>query len=203
MLRAMLRTAWILCAAAAAAPLLLTEAARAEDALPPPSVSAPGMAAAPDGVVAQAPAFDDLGDVPNVAPVGLSDMLVPMARTMLALLLVVGLAYLTLHKGLGKLVANSQSGKRVKVVERISLDQRRALYLVEVDGKEILLAGGEGGVTRLLDTERPPASAAAQPAGVVSLGSRFTAALSRQRPAGAPVSGPQAATAAAAAKEDA
>lgn len=80
---------------------------------------------------------------------GLSDMLGPFLKSMLMLAVVVGLAYLTLHKGLGKLMTRAQAGKRVKVVERVSLDQRRSLYLVDIDGHEVVLAGGEGGVVHI------------------------------------------------------
>lgn len=85
---------------------------------------------------------------------GLSDMLGPFIKSMLMLAVVVGLAYLTLHKGLGKLMTRAQAGKRIKVVERVSLDQRRSLYLVDIDGNEVVLAGGEGGVVHIASLAR-------------------------------------------------
>jgi flagellar biosynthetic protein FliO len=72
-----------------------------------------------------------------------------LLKTMLMLALVVGAAYLTLHKGVGKLMARAQQGQRIKVVERVHLGERRSLYLVTIDGKEMLLGVGEGGITAL------------------------------------------------------
>ena len=72
-----------------------------------------------------------------------ADMVMPFIKTMLMLGVVLALVWLTLHKGMGKLVEKAQSGKRVRVVERISLDARRTLFLVEVDGKQMILAGGD------------------------------------------------------------
>lgn len=78
-------------------------------------------------------------------------------KSMLMLALVLGLAYLVLHQGLGRLVQRTQGGRRVRVVERVPLEQRRSLYLVEVDGQEILLAGTDGAITPI-PTWRPRGS---------------------------------------------
>jgi flagellar biosynthetic protein FliO len=93
--------------------------------------------------------FDDLP--PRVGErTGPTDgLLSVLLKTMLMLALVVGLAYLTLHKGVGKLMARAQQGQRIKVLERVPLGERRSLYLVTVDGKEMLLGVGEGGITTL------------------------------------------------------
>lgn len=85
---------------------------------------------------------------------GMSDLISAFLKTMLMLALVVGLAYLTLQKGLGKLVAKAQQGQRVWVVERVSLGDRRSVVLVTVDGRELLLGVSEGGV-RVLDEPAP------------------------------------------------
>ena len=73
----------------------------------------------------------------------------PAIKTMLMLLVVLGLIYLSLHKGLGKLISKTQAGKRIQVVERVNLDQKRALFIVKVDGEELFLAASEGGLTPL------------------------------------------------------
>jgi hypothetical protein len=85
-----------------------------------------------------------------------TEVLVPFFRTMLMLGVVLLFIWLTLHKGMGKLVQRAQAGKRVKVVERVALDARRSLYLVEVDGQSMLIGGGDG-VNHLvtLDGHRP------------------------------------------------
>lgn len=101
-------------------------------------------------------------------PSGLEGVVSTFLKTMLMLGVVLGLAYLTLHKGVGKLVQRAQQGKRIKVVERVGLDPRRALYLIEVDGKEMLIASSEGGITRLgsvdEDDDDAAGSAPADPA---------------------------------------
>lgn len=74
-------------------------------------------------------------------------------RTMLMLALVLGLVYLVLHKGLGQLVAKQRQGQRIRVVERVPLEQKRALYLVQVDGREILLASTDNNVVQLTTPE--------------------------------------------------
>lgn len=80
-----------------------------------------------------------------------SEMLLPFIKTMLMLGVVLMLVWLTLSKGMGKLVEKAQSGKRVKVLERIALDARRSLFLIDVDGKQIVIGGGD--LVRLADLD--------------------------------------------------
>jgi flagellar protein FliO/FliZ len=122
--------------------------------------------------------------------IGLGELIGPLIKTMLMLGVVLLVVYLTLHKGLGKLVEKQQTGKRMRVVERVALDQKRSLFVVEVDGQQILLAAGEGGVVQLKDlgkTPQPAASATSSSAvsTASALGARFAEAL-RSRPPGAP-----------------
>ncbi|OGQ13005.1 MAG: hypothetical protein A2138_23910 [Deltaproteobacteria bacterium RBG_16_71_12] len=105
---------------------------------------------------------------------GLVELLGPLFKTMLMLAVVLGIAYLTLHKGLGKLVARQNLGRRIKVVERVSLDPKRALFLVELDGKQMLLGAGEGGVVHLKDLSPAAPAAPTEPAS-------FAAALEAKR----------------------
>ena len=87
------------------------------------------------------PAFDDaLADSPLVTT---SDVIITFLKAMSALAIVLGLAWLTLGKGIPKLVEKAQAGKRVKVIERIALDARRSLFLVEIDGRQMVLGGGD------------------------------------------------------------
>jgi flagellar biogenesis protein FliO len=117
------------------APLIAPDPAAPD--LSAPDLSAPDLSA-PYGSGAQS---------------GVSEFVWSFVKSMLMLGVVLALIYLLLHKGLGRLVQRTQQGRRMKVVERITLDQRRALYLVEIDGEEVLLAGSEGGMTRV---DRPP-----------------------------------------------
>jgi flagellar biogenesis protein FliO len=70
-----------------------------------------------------------------------------MLKTVFALGVEVLLAGLTLHKGMGRLMERAQAGKRMRVIERVALDARRSLFLVEVDGRTLVVGGGD--VTRL------------------------------------------------------
>lgn len=124
------------------------DASRAEAPVPPAPV-APSRAAAD--------VDERLQDLPPPS-IGLGELVGPLAKTLLMLGVVLVIVYLTLHKGLGKLVERQNLGKRVKVVERVALDQRRTLFVVEVDGKQMLLGAGEGGVVHLKDLGDTPAS---------------------------------------------
>lgn len=59
---------------------------------------------------------------------------------------VVALAYLVLHKGLGTIIKRQRSGERMRVVERVSLDAKHALFLVEIDDNLLVLSTSDRGV---------------------------------------------------------
>lgn len=80
-----------------------------------------------------------------------------LVRTILALLLVVALIY-----GAGKIAMarlgrlSGGPGKVLKVVERVALDNRHALYLVEVeDGPSLVVGSGEKGVALVASLDLP------------------------------------------------
>jgi flagellar protein FliO/FliZ len=95
-----------------------------------------------------------------------------LARTLLLLLAVLASIYLTLNVGLRKLMGLQGVGggrqNLVSVVERVPLDQRRALFVLKAADEYLLVGSGEGGLQLLskLDTqaveriraERPPAT---------------------------------------------
>jgi flagellar protein FliO/FliZ len=91
---------------------------------------------------------------------------VALLQTLLALAAVCILAWVVLRwsarRGLG-------TGRgRVRVLERVPLDARRALYLVQIGERVLLVGAGEGGAPSLLaeldPSELPPA--AEPPAGL-------------------------------------
>ena len=45
--------------------------------------------------------------------------------------------------------------KRLRVVERLPLDARRSLYVVEVDGRQLLLGAGDGPLTLVTELVKP------------------------------------------------
>lgn len=79
----------------------------------------------------------------------MGDVIITFLKAMAALAAVLALAWLTLGKGIPKLVEKAQAGKRVKVIERIALDARRSLFLVDIDGRLMVLGGGD--VVKLYD----------------------------------------------------
>ena len=90
-----------------------------------------------------------------------------LAKTVVALLIVVGLIYVLFRVGLAKFVgmAAIKGGKSMKVLERVQLDARHALLIVELDGeRRFLLGTGEQGIQMLarLDTHEEIKTAAPQ-----------------------------------------
>ena len=74
---------------------------------------------------------------------------VSLLQTLLALAAVCILAWVVLRwsakRGLG-----IGGGRRVKVLERVPLDHRRALYLVEVAGRVLLIGAGDASAPNVL-----------------------------------------------------
>jgi flagellar protein FliO/FliZ len=71
-----------------------------------------------------------------------------LVRTLVVLGIVVALAYVSLNWGLRKLMGVSAPGtgpgRLVKMIDRVPLDQKHALYVVKVAEEYLLLGGGEG-----------------------------------------------------------
>jgi len=87
-----------------------------------------------------------------------------LLRTILVLGFIVLLAYLVLNKGLGrlmKLTGTSVTGKHMTLLERIALDQKHSLFLVEVSGRRYVIATGEqsSSLIAALDGEKQDMSA--------------------------------------------
>lgn len=100
-----------------------------------------------------------------------------LLQTLLALLAVCILAWVVLRwasrKGLG-----IGRGKRIRVLEKMPLDARRALHLVEVGGRVLLVGTGDAAAPTLL-TEIDPQSLPETSAPAAS----FKDVLDRVRPA--------------------
>lgn len=93
---------------------------------------------------------------------------VALLQTLLALGAVCVLAWVVLRwtarRGLGL-----GAGRRVKVMERVPLDGRRALYLVEVGGRVLLLGAGDSSAPAVL-AELDPADLPELPEGAAGFG---------------------------------
>ncbi|MFT3707177.1 MAG: flagellar biosynthetic protein FliO [Archangium sp.] len=79
-----------------------------------------------------------------------------LARTMLVLAMVVGLAWLTLNVGLRKLlgIRPTAGTHLVNVLERVPLDQKRSLFVIEAAGEILLVGGGDGALSLIAKLDR-------------------------------------------------
>lgn len=74
-----------------------------------------------------------------------------LVRTMVVLGMVVALMYLTLNVGLRKLlgVRAAPTARIISVLDRVALDQKRSVYVVEAAGEVFLIGGSEASLTLL------------------------------------------------------
>ena len=79
-----------------------------------------------------------------------------LARTMLVLAMVIGLAWLTLNVGLRRLlgIRPTVGTSMVTVLERVMLDQKRSLFVVEAAGEVLLVGGGDGALSLIAKLDR-------------------------------------------------
>jgi flagellar biosynthetic protein FliO len=83
-----------------------------------------------------------------------------LAQTIFALALVCGLAYLIFRVILPRLAVNYGSNNMVRVVDRIGLEARKSLYVIEVAGKWMLVASSESGVQLIAELDAESAQLA-------------------------------------------
>ena len=83
-----------------------------------------------------------------------------LLQTIFALALVCGLAYLIFRIILPRLTVNFGTNNMVRVVDRIGLEARKNLYVIEVAGKWMLVASSENGVQFIAELNPEEARAA-------------------------------------------
>ena len=81
-----------------------------------------------------------------------------LLQSLIALFAVCILAWALLRWASKRGLGGSQ-GRQIKILERVSLDPRRQLYLVKIGEKILLLGAGEGAAPRLLTEIDPTAIA--------------------------------------------
>lgn len=81
-------------------------------------------------------------------------------QTLLALAFVCGLAYLIFRVILPRFTSNFGANNMMRVVDRIGLDTRKSLYIIEVTGRWFLVAASEGGVQMISELDAKEASEA-------------------------------------------
>lgn len=79
-----------------------------------------------------------------------------LVRTMVVLGMVIALVYLTLNVGLRKLLGIRPTAGMsvVTVLERVPLDQRRSLFVVEAAGEVLLIGGSDNSLALLSKLDR-------------------------------------------------
>lgn len=86
--------------------------------------------------------------------------IVMLLQTFLALAFVCGLAYVIFRVLLPKFTTNFGANNMMRVVDRIGLDTRKSLYIIEVTGRWFLVAASEGGVQMISELDAKEAAEA-------------------------------------------
>ncbi len=81
-------------------------------------------------------------------------------QTLVALAFVCGLAYLIFRVLLPRLTTNYGANNMMRVVDRIGLDTRKSLYIIEVTGRWFLVASSENGVQMISELDAKTATEA-------------------------------------------
>ena len=83
-------------------------------------------------------------------------------QTLVALAFVCGLAYVIFRVILPRLTTNYGANNMMRVVDRIGLDTRKSLYIIEVTGRWFLVASSENGVQMISELDAKTALEAEQ-----------------------------------------
>ena len=111
-----------------------------------------------------------------------------LLRTVVALGLVCGLAYVLFRWVLPRLQFPTSTHRLVRIVDTVALDARRSLYVVEVTNRWLLIASSEAGVQLISELDAAAAkeelaamrtSSTLQPLGGSGLRSTFADQLAR------------------------
>jgi flagellar protein FliO/FliZ len=101
-----------------------------------------------------------------------------LVQTVMALAFVCGLAYLIFRVIMPRLSVGFSSNNMVRVIDRIGLEARKNLYVIEVAGRFLLIAASESGVQLIAELDAEAAAEAER-----------ELAQMRQAPRGNPVLG--------------
>jgi len=152
----MLRTlalTWLLAAWLAPAPSWAADARASTPMSAPTSTpaSTPASMAASAAATLQPPPEEPppLGESPVGEQRALDNPYTALLRVVLVLAGVILLAYLVLQKGLGSLTNRMTKGRLLRVVDRIGLEPKKTIYVVEVAGRYYLIGTTDHGVSCL------------------------------------------------------
>ncbi|MEO6587876.1 MAG: flagellar biosynthetic protein FliO [Pyrinomonadaceae bacterium] len=116
-------------------------------------------------------------------------------QTLVALAFVCGLAYLIFRVLLPRFTTSFGANNMMRVVDRIGLDTRKSLYIIEVTGRWFLVASSESGVQMISELDGQSAEEAEkvivenrrQPSNLLngkSFQEKLNEVLSRNKPGG-------------------
>lgn len=86
------------------------------------------------------------------------ELLWALLQILAMLAAVVALAYLILNKGLARMLAKHQTSATMSLKERLYLEPRRSIYIVEIRSRTFVLAGSENGVSLVCELHEKPLS---------------------------------------------
>lgn len=81
------------------------------------------------------------------------EFLIMMLQTFLALAIVCGLAYLMFRVVLPRLNFRYSSNSMVRIVDKVSVDARKSLCVIEVAGKWMLIGVTENGIEQICELD--------------------------------------------------
>jgi flagellar protein FliO/FliZ len=92
--------------------------------------------------------------------IGMGDSSMEIFRMLISLALVIGLVFVAYYwlKRRGNMPGLGQ--KRMRVVERLAVDTRRSILLVEVDGQEMLIGVGNDTISPIKTLKQGPGNEA-------------------------------------------
>jgi flagellar protein FliO/FliZ len=85
-----------------------------------------------------------------------------LVQTIMALAFVCGLAYVIFRVIMPRLSAGFSSNNMVRIIDRIGLEARKNLYVVEVAGRWLLISSSDSGVQLIAELDAEAAAEAAQ-----------------------------------------
>ena len=92
---------------------------------------------------------------------GTGSFLLMLLQTLFALALVCGLAYAIFRWVLPRLQVTRSANSMIRIVDRVALDTRKSMFVIEVGGRWLLVASSEAGVQLISELDAATAGSLA------------------------------------------
>ncbi|HVF49404.1 MAG TPA: flagellar biosynthetic protein FliO [Pyrinomonadaceae bacterium] len=92
---------------------------------------------------------------------GAASFLLMLLQTLFALALVCGLAYAIFRWVLPRLQVTRSTNSMIRIVDRVALDARKSMFVIEVGGRWLLVASSEAGVQLISELDAAKAGSLA------------------------------------------